>query len=423
MNKTLLVLMVLLVLGTGMAFGGGGGEKTTDVIELTIWFGRDAFIPADRFAAFESQYPNIRVKADVVPLEEVVAEFSRAADAKRAPDIAQVGHNAVGPLVARRLLRDMSDMFARWKQEDPQLYNDTAEWAFSLPAWNGVPYGFGLHAGTNGSWMVYRKDVLADLGFNGPPRTWDELLQIGRVVRDSSYDMIPFSLIGSRVAEPIWVVGPFMAMGGQFVDSAPQIDSPAGRHLIEFHQKLARERLTHPDVLAWSSGEMRAAFMAGDAAMAPIGWNIYPTIQKELKYGVQWDHAPMPVRAGAENEARRMLIGWPYYVSRDTAHAYETSLLLRYLARPDIVSEVAKRYQPASTLSVGRSAEYEQAKPWAPTKIEWMPRLVPLPVHPRSTEIEEIWKDLLQESLTNVNADPAEMARRYQQGINSVVTQ
>ncbi len=420
MKKALLVVMVLLLLGAGALFGGGRAEEETDVVELTIWFGREEFIPADRFAAFHAEYPNIRVTADVVPLEEVVAEFSRSADARRAPDVAQVGHNAVGPLVGRGLLRDMSDMFARWEQEDPELYNDTADWAWTLTAWDGVPYGFGLHAGTNGSWMVYRKDVLADLGYDGPPQTWNELLEIARAVRDSDYDMIPFSLIGSRVAEPIWVVGPFMAMGGQFVNNVPQVDSPAGRHLIEFHQILARENLTHPDVLAWSSGEMRAAFMAGDAAMAPIGWNIYPTIQQNLQYGVEWDHAPQPARAGAENQARRMLIGWPYYVSRDTQHPYEVSLLLRYLARPDIVSEVAKRYQPASTLSVGQTAEYAQAKPWAPDKIEWMPQLVPLPVHPRSTAVEEIWKDLLQESLTNTGADPAAMARRYQQEFNAV---
>ena len=413
MFTVMTLILLLFVLATAQSVFASPDEQ----IELTVWFGRDAFIPADQFATFNEMYPNITITTDVVPLEEVVAAYTRAYMAGIAPDIIQVGQNAVGPLIARDSLMDMTEWFEVWKEEDPELYEDIAPYGWDLASWEGIPYGLGIHFGTNGSWFVYRKDVLERYGFDAP-ETWDDVLEIARAVKD---EMTGFSLIGSRLTEPIWTVGKFMAMGGQFEDGIPQIDSEAGHYLIHVHQTLAREGLIHPETLAWDSGEMRTAFIGGRAAMAPIGWNIYPTIQEELPYKEKWDQIPNPYRPGAEEERKLMLIGWPYYVSAQTEHPYEASLVLRYLASPEIVSEVAKRYQPTSTMSVMDDPAYVEAKPWAAEKYAYMDEMEPMEVHLRASEMEDLWRDLLQESITNVDEDPADMARRYQEEMNKLI--
>ncbi|MBE0478108.1 extracellular solute-binding protein [Candidatus Aerophobetes bacterium] len=417
-NKKLALTMLICFFVVGFGFVIQPATYAQGV-ELNMWFGRSMFIPEDNFKSFQQQYPHIKLNVDTVPLEETVASFSRAYRAGISPDIAQCGHYSVTPLLVAGMMQDMTKLIERWKQEDPELYADISQLAWDFVMHDGAPRGIAVHGfGTNGSWFVYRKDVLEKHGLQ-PPNNWDEVIDIARKVKTP--DMVGVSMIGSRVVEPVWSVGIFMAMGGGHVNGVPQIDSEAGRYFIKVHQTLTREGLVHPETLAWDSGEMRIGFAAGRAAMAPIGWNIYPMIQKELgPYKKMWGQVPMPGRKGAENERKLFLMAWPYYVSNQTKHPYEASLVLRYLARPDITVSVASTYQDSTTMSVFDDPRYLAAKPWAADAhpLEYMDQMEPMPTHPRIIQLFETWKDLLQESLTNVTADPAEMARRYQREFN-----
>ena len=144
-------------------------------------------------------------------------------------------------------------------------------------------------------WYTYRKDWLDADGLK-VPKTWDDVLHVARAMKAKG--RIGFSVIGSRAHDPVWFLSTFMAMGGQFKDNVPQLDSDAGRYLISFYQTLVREGLTSPDVLALDSGSARAAFIGGTAAQLLDGDNIYPTIAKSLAWGTQWDGIPATSAAG-----------------------------------------------------------------------------------------------------------------------------
>ena len=57
----------------------------------------------------------------------------------------------------------------------------------------GKAYGLPWYAGARA--LIYRKDVLAGLGLN-PPTTWDELLSVGRAVRDRAH-LFAFGVAGN----------------------------------------------------------------------------------------------------------------------------------------------------------------------------------------------------------------------------------
>ena len=392
-----------------------GAASAQDIVEITMWFGRQDFIPADAFETFHAEHPNIRVTWDVIPLEEAPTEFIRNFRAGRAPDLWQVGADRVGSLAPQGLLQDMSEPFARWQEEDPDSYNDMAPVAFGIASYEGVPYGLGLHVGPY--WYVYRKDLFEEAGIP-VPQTWDDVLEAGRQLRTA--DRIGFSLIGSRAHDPMWFQAKFMAMGGEWVDGIPQLDSEAGIYLLNFHQELMRDNIAHPETLSWNSGEMRAAFIGGNAAQAPIGDNIFTTINSSLAWDDQWAATVLPPRPGAEDANRQMAPSWPYFVSANTEHPYEASLVLRYLARADIVQEVALRYQPTTVGSVMSDPEYTEAKPWASQFAEPFANLVPLPAHPRQPQIYELLLDAMQEALQNPNADPAVIAANYQARLDAL---
>jgi ABC-type glycerol-3-phosphate transport system substrate-binding protein len=137
--------------------------------------------------------------------------------------------------------------------------------------------GLTLYAGP--FWYTYRADLLAAAGLE-VPETWDDVLEFARVAKADGH--IGYAVIGSRAHDPVWFLSTFMAMGGQFDNGVPQLDSEAGHYLLSFYQTLVREELTSPDVLAWDSGAMRSAFIGGGAAQAMLGDNIYPTLNQAL---------------------------------------------------------------------------------------------------------------------------------------------
>lgn len=416
-KKTGLLALATLLAGTSV-LGIAQSTFAQDVTEVTIWFGRENFIPADRFESFHKAHPDIRVNADVIPLEQAVADTVRAARADRAPDIVQVPADGLAPLVAQDALRDISPILERWKAEAPGTFNDMSSVAVDMASLDGAPYGLTVFAGP--MWYTYRKDWLEAAGLD-VPKTWDDVLDVARAMKAEGH--VGYAVIGSRAHDPVWFLSTFMAMGGQFENGVPQLDSEAGHYLLSFYQTLVREGLTSPDVLAWDSGAMRAAFIGGTAAQMLEGDNIYPNINESLKWGEQWDGSKAPARPGAEAESRTMTLGWPFLVTKNAASDDAILEVLQYLASPENVTEVSARYQPGTVLSVFKSDAYNSVKPWASQFAEDFANLTPLPTHPRQSQIYQILLDAMQQALQNPDQDPAEIAAAQQAEIDQLVGQ
>ena len=404
---------VLLLSGSVLGMQSAYGQ---DVTEITVWFGRENFIPADKFESFHAENPDIRVSTDVVPLEQSVADTIRAAQANRAPDIVQTPADGLAPLVAQGAVQPIDDLLEQWKQNDPASYNDLSPTAWEMASLEGKTYGVTLFAGP--FWYTYRSDWLQEAG-KDVPKTWDEVLEFARYARDQGH--IGYSVIGSRAHDPVWFLATFMAMGGEFENGVPQLDSEAGRYLISFYQTLVREKLVSPDVLAWDSGAMRAAFINGEAAQAMIGDNIYNTINETLTWGQQWNGSAPPSRPGAEDAKRTMTLGWPFLVTDDVENREAVIKVLQYLAKSENVAEVSARYQPGTVLSVFGSESYNKTKPWAAQFAPEFGKLTPLPTHPRQSQIYQILLDAMQAALQNPDADPVTITAEHQQKIAELV--
>ena len=409
----LLTMVMVPLTGAGQAERGVG-----DQVELVVWFGRENFIPADKFESFHAKYPNIKVKYDVIPLEQAVGDTLRSARAGQAPDIVQGFNYDILPLGKAGQLLDITPQLDRWKQEDPELYNDVAGWGFEMGKVDGIPSGVGIHGG--GRWLAYHKDILDKYGLD-VPETWDDVLDVSRVVVANEPNVYGIALLGARQHNPSTLLQIFFAMGGEWNDNdIPQLDSPAGYYLINFYQTLVREGLIHPETKAWTSGEQRAAFISGRALFKMMGQNIFPTLQKERDYGTQWGVAVPPYRPGAEADRKVPIIGFPSYITSQTKHPYEASLVLRYLAEPENSMEVAMRYQPTSTMSAMNDARMLTAQPWVEVFEPWDHLAIPYPTMLGSQDSFEVLKDFRDEIFTNVKGDPVEIAKRYQQKLEAV---
>ncbi|RCW77546.1 ABC transporter substrate-binding protein [Saliterribacillus persicus] len=420
MKKASLALIFILFLSVLAACGnddesssdsnGDSGEKV-----VKVWFGREDFIPADNFEKFHEEHPDIRVEADVVPLEQAVSDFMRNHSAGNEPDIVQVFHDNVGTMVSQDTLMDISEYVDQWESDDADGFNKILSQAWDIASWEDKVYGMGIHVGPY--WHVYRKDWFEEEGLE-IPTDYDELLEAARVLDTDEHE--GYALVGGREHPAWWFSSLFVSMGGEYSSTGlPQIDSEAGHYLIDFYQTLMREELIDPSAISWSSGEMRGAFIGGNAAMAPIGDNIFPLIQEEMTYGEEWTAAPQPVRPGQESNQHEIW-GWPMMVSSNTENPEAVMEVFKYLSDTEIVDEVAKRYQPTTNSEVMQSEEYVEAKPWAADFEEEFANTIIMPSHINQGEVMNILVDVQQEALQNTERDPAEIAAEYQEKLNEL---
>ncbi len=415
--KKLLVVLIIFLIPSMFLMAKGGTEVEPEgdkSVELTVWFGRENFIPDNAFDAFHEKYPNITVKVDVIPLEQALTEASTALSAGVGPDLLQTDSRRIPPLVEAGLLYPMDEQLALWKTEDPEGYNAVSSAGWEHGMYNGVAYGVAIFSGPFN--YVYRKDWLEAAGLD-VPKTWEEMFNVARALNTS--DRLGYSIRGAN--STVWFSSHYMSMGGTYdANNVIQLDSEAGIYALQFYQTLVEDGLVSKDVLAWGSGDMRAAFITGRAAQAPIGTNIFPKIQEELKYGVEWGATPPLYREGAKGEYRYASLGWPMVATKATEHPYEVGLVLRYLAEHEPAMSVAKRYQPTTVTTVWDDPSYIAEQPWASDFSEVMLNMVPTPPNLYITKMDQIILDAMGEVMSDMNADPAEVAARYQKQLNSL---
>ena len=417
-SKRLVVVLLTLLLPPTMAAAGGQDESIGDAdetVELTVWFGRENFIPDDGFDSFHAEHPNIKVNVDVIPLEQALTEASTALSAGKGPDLLQTDSRNIPPLVEAGLLYPMDKELETWRVEDPDGYHAISSAGWDHGSYQGVAYGVAVFSGPFNH--VYRIDWLKDAGL-AVPETWEEMLDVARALND------PPNRYGYAVRGPndtVWFSSHYMSMGGVYdQNNVIQLDSEAGIYALNFYQTLVREQLVSSDVLAWGSGDMRAAFITERAAMAPIGTNIFPNIAAELQYGVQWGAVPPLKRAGAEDQYRYASLGWPMVATVATEHPYEVGLVLRYLAETDNALSVARRYQPTTVTTVWDDPRYSAEQPWAPDFAEPLRSMTPTPPNLYITRMDQIILDALGEVMSDVSADAAEVAARYQEQLDAL---
>ncbi|MFC7063519.1 ABC transporter substrate-binding protein [Halobacillus seohaensis] len=412
-------LMLILVISILAACGGddqSSGENEDGKKVVKIWFGREDFIPEDNFEKFHEEHPDIQVEADVVPLEQAVSDFMRNHTADNEPDIVQVFHDNVGTMVSQGALMDISDYVSEWEENDSETFDKILSQAWDIASWEEEVYGMGIHVGPY--WHVYRKDWFEEAGLE-IPETYDELLDAARELDTDEHE--GYALVGGREHPAWWFSSMFVSMGGEYTETGlPVIDSEAGHYLINFYQTLMKEELIDPSAISWSSGEMRGSFIGGNAAMAPIGDNIFPLIQEEMSYGEEWTAAPQPARPGAEDKNVHEIWGWPMMVSSKTEHPEEVMEVLKYLSDTEIVSEVAQRYQPTTNVEVMSSEEYQEAKPWAADFEEEFANTIIMPSHINQGEVMNVLLDIQQEALQNPDRDPADLAAEFQPELDAL---
>jgi multiple sugar transport system substrate-binding protein len=121
---------------------------------------------------------------------------------------------------------------------------------------------------------MYNKDILQKAGISAPPKTWEELVDQAKIIKQK--DLAEFPVIWSWNQKE-GVVCDFTVLlfgnGGAFLDASgkPVFNNDKGVQVLTWMKQTIDEGVTDPSSIASDENAVRDAFIAGKVAFA-VNW-------------------------------------------------------------------------------------------------------------------------------------------------------
>jgi multiple sugar transport system substrate-binding protein len=170
-------------------FFGCSSEKSGNV-NLTFWaMGAEGESVGKLLVEFEKENPEIKVKLQQIPWSAAQEKLITAYAADMLPDLFQLGNTWIPQFQSLNALEQLNHFVDSSSIVKPQNYFQGI-WETNLI--DGNVYGIPWYVDTRV--LFYRTDVLKEAGFEEPPKTWDELFENSKKVKEVLNDKNKFPI-------------------------------------------------------------------------------------------------------------------------------------------------------------------------------------------------------------------------------------
>ncbi|WP_022883533.1 extracellular solute-binding protein [Glaciibacter superstes] len=263
--------LATLLAVTGCSAGGSNDEAggDTTVTFLTHWGPDQVTMLEDAAAAFTKENPDVTVDVQAVPFGNLLSTLRTQGASADGPTITGI-YDLWLPELVRDGLADAApdDVATEVTDNWPSSLVDAAS---SEGTVYGVPNEVDLYQ------LNYNTALFAEAGIDGPPATWDELLDDAAKLTKSEGGTTTQQGIGFITGWGSGAVHPFLSLlasnGGTFLNedgTASALGDDAALETAELYQKLVDDKLTDPSkstANANTTGPYLDNFAGGKTAM------------------------------------------------------------------------------------------------------------------------------------------------------------
>lgn len=277
-----LTAVATLALTVTACSGGSGGDS--DTLTFLSWSGEEVMGPV--VEQFEKEHPDIKVEVSYAP---PVAEYIQALQTRvlsnTAPDVFLIAAENKTNLIEGKHVVDLAG--------EP--------WMSTIPEFNQKTYSsgdavYGASTSTWGAGIMYNEELLAQVGADGVPTTWDEFLDLCQQLKDagitpyledlSQMPTIVSSFVGAKNAAEGF------GMDAAIFDGSSSFEDEWTEPLTQFN-RLYEEGLGDPNTVGLTGDQVFDEFANGRVAMITSGpWNVTPL--KEAAPDMKFAIAPIP---------------------------------------------------------------------------------------------------------------------------------
>jgi multiple sugar transport system substrate-binding protein len=286
---------------------------------------------------------------------------------------------------------------------------------------------FGMPWFTDTGLLYYRKDLLQESGFDGPPKTWDELKQMTLKVREDAGLKYGFVFQGAAYEggvcdgmEFIWT------HGGEVLDpddpTRVLVDSPEAIAGLATERSMITEGISPEGVTVYKEDESAGAFLNGDAVFlrnwpyvyALVGTSEYPKLEPE-QVGI----SELP---SADGEPGNGTVGdQPLYISSTATDPDAAWKFIQFLSAPEQqkIRAVEGAYLPTRT-ALYSDPEIQEKVPVVPLAQEALQHTRPRPVSPYYSDMSLEMAEQFNASLSG-DISPEEAARTLKEQLERFI--
>jgi len=318
----------------------------------------------------------------------------------------------------------ISDLSDRFPESEQQAFLPGSVEAI---IYNGKPYGMPWYTDTG--LLYYRKDLLEKSGYDGPPKTWDELKQMTTKVRAESDIKFGFVFQGARYEGGVCDACEFIwGHGGNVLDPEDPtkvvIDSPQAIAGLETERSMITDGIAPKSVTVYEESETDGVFLSGDAiflrewpyAYALVGTSDYPNLEPE-QVGV----SELP---SADGKPGNGTVGdQPLYISTSSKYPDEAWQFIEFLTAPEQQKFRALEGSYLPTISdLYDDPEIRDTVPVVALAKEALQHTLPRPVSPYYSDMSLEMQDQFHASLRG-DTTPEEAASTLKSELENIIQQ
>ncbi|MFJ8083845.1 ABC transporter substrate-binding protein [Streptomyces sp. NPDC096205] len=437
----LLTTVVALTAATLTACGSGSGSDP-DTLKVSFKQSTDNSVRvmddylADVKKQFERQHPGKKV--EFVPIKAPDSEYytklqQMLRSPKTAPDLVYEDTFLINSDITSGYLKPLDPYLAKWP--DWEQFIDTAKQA--AKAEDGKTYGVPDGTDTRGLW--FDKGIFAEAGLpaDWQPKTWDDVLDAARTVKQRVPDVIPLNIYtGKPAGEAATMQGFEMLLYGTgqdpLYDPATKkwvVNSQGFEDALAFVETVYKEKLgpdvstaLDPNIQTIVRGDLLPKGKLAidlDGSWLPQDWlpgagHAWPEWSQKLGL------AAMPTQAGQAPGKVSMSGGWTWAIP---AKAANPDLAFEFVKTMQTKANAQKWYVANSGIAVREDVAADPAYAEAQPGIAFFTELVAsthyrpaYPAYPRvSVAIQEA-----MEGVTTGDKSVDEAARAYDQALKEI---
>ncbi len=344
--------------------------------------------------AFTKANPDVSVNLEFVPYEGLHDKTVLAQGSGGGYDVVLFDVIWPAEYATNKVLTDVTDKITG------DMKSGVLPGAWTTVEYDGKRYGMPWILDTK--YLFYNKEILEKAGIKAPPKTWAELSEQAKIIKDKGLLATPIAWSWSQAEAAICDYTTLVsAYGGSFIkDGKPAFQTGGGLDALNYMVDSYKSGLTNPNSKEFLEEDVRRVFQNGEAAFA-LNWTYMYNMAndpKDSKVAGKVGVVPAP---GVEGKSTVSAVNGSMGlgITSTSKHPDEAWKYITFMTSQATQNQYAKLSLPIWTSSYDDPAVSKgQEELIAAAKIG-LAAMYPRPTTPKYQELSTALQQAVQESL------------------------
>jgi multiple sugar transport system substrate-binding protein len=385
------------LIGATLIGAGFTGHAQAETTLNALFMAQAAYSEADVRAmteAFAKANPDIKVNLEFVPYEGLHDKTVLAQGSGGGYDVVLFDVIWPAEYATNNVLLDVTDRVT------DEMNKGVLPGAWTTVEYDGKRYGMPWILDTK--YLFYNKEILDKAGIKEPPKTWEELAEQAKAIKDKGLLESPIAWSWSQAEAAICDYTTLVsAYGGKFLDGGkPAFTTGGGLDALNYMVTSYTSGLTNPNSKEFLEEDVRKVFQNGEAAFA-LNWTYMYNLAndpKESKVAGKVGVVPAPGAAG-KSEVSAVNGSMGLGITATSKHPEEAWKYIVHMTSQETQNDYAKLSLPIWASSYEDPEVTKGQEELIAAAKRGLAAMYPRPTTPKYQELSTALQQAIQEAL------------------------